>query len=1136
MLSWSGEIRPAVAGIVHGSLPAFLCAFFLAHDSFAQPLPVTLEVGETHSREMVADQSFEYRIGLSASDIYRVEIDQGGFDLQVEVESPNGGLTRFDSPLFRDDTELLLIEPGQTGEYTLRLKNREFSGAVALPSIAVVALDEETLSRGPGLDVLRLISTASAANAEKGQGGWAAALENLKRCADLLQHSGHSRTLARCLYGMATIEYRWTPDYRAAREHAAHAAANYREAGMHHIAANANQLQAGILIELALAVEKTPSMGLAPEARDLFEQANVLFERSWETQRSLGYPVDAARNTNYIGLIHYYRGDYARASPYYQEAAAVFREFKEWRDEFIPLSNLATIDRERGYLIRATESFERILEILPPSSVAQRASYFDLLGAAQMDLGLLDESLESFDTSRRLHEQAGHRTGLGRALTGLGSVYLAYGDNELALDFLENALRVRRETEDGQGILYTLNAIGEIHRRSGNHRSALEAHLEAISIAAIPWDKARTNLAIGRCYLALGETGPALEYVAASSQTARENGMRKLLADSLVVRGDIQLSANELENAASSYRESEILYREFQLNVERSVALFGLARAARADELPEESIRFARQAIDTVEDIRGQLIAPEMRAFFLATRQDYYIFLIDTLLETHASAPAGDNHRVHQALEVSEQRRARALIDLFNETSLAAGPDNGGNENRRPDLYRRMAESRYRLNLLLDDPAIEARDTEISLARHELAQLENQLNLLEIGDREDRAMQELPVRADVLDTVSIQALLGEETVLLQYALGTERSFVFQVTKDSVRAWPLAPRDQIETLAKSVYEQLRRPAADRHASAMLQEETEALSRAILPPGGTFPGKRLVVAADGVLHYLPFSVLLTDTGQDQHQRLVEDHQVVHVPSVSALAAQHRKRDGDTVPTKTLALYADPVFRSDDRRLTDNGSPRTDSPAGPSRQAPPLAGTPDLERLPATAREAAVIAELVEPGQKLLATGFGANLGNVTESNLGDYHYVHFATHGRIDSRYPTLSWLAFSLYDETGLPRDGLLHLHDVYQLDLAAELVTLSACDTALGREISGEGLTGLVQGFMYAGSRRVLASLWQVPDRATAELMKRFYTNLLDRNHNPAEALRAAQLDLSSQARWRHPYFWSAFVLQGDWD
>lgn len=166
---------------------------------------------------------------------------------------------------------------------------------------------------------------------------------------------------------------------------------------------------------------------------------------------------------------------------------------------------------------------------------------------------------------------------------------------------------------------------------------------------------------------------------------------------------------------------------------------------------------------------------------------------------------------------------------------------------------------------------------------------------------------------------------------------------------------------------------------------------------------------------------------------------------------------------------------------------------------------------------------------------ALDFNANRVTATSSDLGQYRIVHFATHGLLNSEHPELSGIVLSLVDEQGRPQDGFLRLREIYNLNLPAELVVLSACRTGLGKEIKGEGLVGLTRGFMYAGAARVVASLWKVQDDATAELMKRFYLGMLKDGMRPAAALRSAQVEMWKQKRWRSPYYWAAFVLQGEW-
>jgi CHAT domain-containing protein len=228
------------------------------------------------------------------------------------------------------------------------------------------------------------------------------------------------------------------------------------------------------------------------------------------------------------------------------------------------------------------------------------------------------------------------------------------------------------------------------------------------------------------------------------------------------------------------------------------------------------------------------------------------------------------------------------------------------------------------------------------------------------------------------------------------------------------------------------------------------------------------------------------------------------------------------------ETVAVVADPVF--------DAGDPRVRAPAKRPERKPPTGtvngvsraanrmGREGFIRLPLSRREAEEITRLVPRGTLLRATDFAASRTLVTEGGLADRRVVHLATHGLLDSEHPDLSGLVFSLVNERGAARDGSLRMHEIYNLRLPADLVVLSACQTALGRDIRGEGLFGLTRGFMYAGARRVVASLWQVDDESTPELMKRFYRAMLDEHRRPADALRTAQLELSRDRALVRPF------------
>jgi CHAT domain-containing protein len=241
--------------------------------------------------------------------------------------------------------------------------------------------------------------------------------------------------------------------------------------------------------------------------------------------------------------------------------------------------------------------------------------------------------------------------------------------------------------------------------------------------------------------------------------------------------------------------------------------------------------------------------------------------------------------------------------------------------------------------------------------------------------------------------------------------------------------------------------------------------------------------------------------------------------------------------------LAVFADPVFEKDDERVTKIAV-RTESAKPPTtaetRQTRLLKHASDqfagrIPRLPFTRREADSILALVPEADARSALGFTANRASVSAADLSRYRYIHFATHGILNSQNPELSSIVLSLVDESGTPQDGFLRAMEVYNLNLPAEAVVLSACETGLGKQVKGEGLVGLTRGFMYAGTPRVIVSLWAVNDRATAELMTRLYRKMLKENLPPAAALRAAQTEMFRDTQWKSPYYWAAFAAQGEW-
>jgi len=268
-----------------------------------------------------------------------------------------------------------------------------------------------------------------------------------------------------------------------------------------------------------------------------------------------------------------------------------------------------------------------------------------------------------------------------------------------------------------------------------------------------------------------------------------------------------------------------------------------------------------------------------------------------------------------------------------------------------------------------------------------------------------------------------------------------------------------------------------------------------------------------------------------------QLLSDHDIAILPSALTLVALRSERNA-AATRKTIGVVADPVFEIDDPRFGEANKKTTDQDAYFSSALRDISrkGTViRIGRLPSTLREARAISELAPATDVVTTTGFEATKQRFMTEKLGEYRIVHIATHGLLNVEHPNLSGLIFSLFDDKGKSVDGFLRLHDVYNLDLQADLVVLSACRTGLGKEVRGEGVIGLSSGFMYAGAKTVISSLWKVDDTATAEFMGHFYRALLKDQQPPAVALRNAKLEMQKDERWRAPFYWAGFVLQGEY-
>jgi CHAT domain-containing protein/Tfp pilus assembly protein PilF len=813
-----------------------------------------------------------------------------------------------------------------------------------------------------------------------------------------------------------------------------------------------------------------------------------LHRQALEQFRALGRDWEAGRALTAIGQDHRALGEPRQALASYREALPLGRRLGDRWAEAATLTNLGKLHDSLGESGKALDHYERAL-------------------ALWRELG-----------SRR--EEAS-------TLANLGNLYQALGELQKALDYLEPALAIRRAEGSLPKTASLLTSIGGVYSRSGRGREAAESLEQALRIQRRLGDRrgeAVTLNDLGWVHLLMDRPSEARAFGARALTIFREIADRSGQARALVTVGWADDELKAPRRAIASFTQALELLAPFEDRDTEAAALFGLARARRSLGDLTGALAAVEHGLHRVEALRGESASPAIRTSFLASKQRFYSFHIDLLMDLARRHP-GSGYEA-QALAASEKARARSLLDLLAEagTELRQSID--------PRLLAREAETarqvneaeRHRFQLAAagappSQIAAAERDLRLRLTRYDRAQSEIRV----ASPRYAAFAQGRPLAVREIQ----RQVVDKDTLLLEYALGEERSFLWAVTPESIVSFELPAEAMIEETARRAHQLLaagRQTLARGPSSLALAE----LSRLLLQPAaGLMAGKRLLIVADGALHYVPFAAL---PAPGSIVPLAAEHEIVMASSASSLALLRRETQGRRPPPGLLAVVADPVFGAGDPRLTGR---RTSSMALASLRGP--ASPKGFQRLPFSREEAESILALAPRDRRLGALGLAANRETVLGGELGRYRVVHFATHGMLDETHPELSGLMLSQMRPDGTPRDGFVRAHEIYRLHLPADLVVLSACRTALGREIRGEGLVGLTRGFQYAGARRVLVSLWEVEDRATAELMRLFYREMLERGQPPAAALRSAQLALRRQPGWQAPYYWAGFVLHGDW-
>ena len=1049
-----------------------------------RPSPRALRPGTSFTEELLDGQTREYRVPLEAGTFLFVEIRQVGVDVGTVLVSPGGEpLARAAGAEGLGNVEMLALIAKAGGDHRLVVMPK---GPVVAGHFDLKVHDLRPAEEGDEtrVEAAGALAEARHLRAQEGPEAKSLALAKARQAFSLWEKVGDGWGEVEALTEIALIHSSEGKTQEALAWHEK-ALARARASGY-------PEGEASALANMAYCHRQLKSYG---ESIGLYDQA-------LEKWREIGSVSEQGFIFQGLGRVYYRNGDYDKALSAFQESLRLDREARDLAQQADALTGIGAVHFTRGDLSDALKAFEEAREL--SQSVGDTSG--ELLSEGNIAgiytrRGQLQKAVETYTRLiGRVKPQ-----GEGVLFNNLGAAYLDLGDPERALENYERSRAAYHAFQDTDGEAAALIAIGRARQVLGDPEAALKEYEAAQGlIREESWDLPHF---VGLARLALGEAEKARLSLERALEIAEESHSRSREAQTLLALGSARRALGQTGASVESFTRVIALGTEIQYPSVLAPALLERATVLRDEGQLAGAKIDVEKAVEIIESTRRNIAGQQIRTGYFSSRRNYYDFYIDLLMRLGQPAAA---------LAVSERAHARGLLDLLAEGRIDVS------QGLSPELKRE--EDRLSDELSKTQALLRESKPGTDRAQELRWQVEGLYERLEewdwkVRERNPRYSQVDP-KPLTLEEIQGQDL-GETTALLEYALGKEQSFLFVVTREGLSSYvlPSAARiaDRVRTLRGALeHESLLSRGVYHEVAHQLYQDLVA------PAAPVLKGKSdLVIVPDGALYYVPFEALLSEDAAGRSYAslpyLLRQYAISYVPSASVLAGLRAPRSEPAAAgRKRLVAFA--PFATE---AGTGARPVERSTAGRS-----------LLPLPASSREVSEIAALYA-GSSLKFFAGEARESRVTRNPaVAAAERLHFATHAQSDERHPELSGLV--LAPGEGRSDDGLLQVHEIFNLKLSADLVVLSACQTALGKEVTGEGLVGLTRAFFYAGVPSVVVSLWNVVDGPTPDLMLSFYEDL-DRLGSIARALRQAKLAMISKGDYSHPAYWAPFVLSGEY-
>jgi len=1138
-----GKVRSKVHTLYSLVLVCLCVTVLLVLSPVHPSTSVMTETAASESRrgDITAGARAVFNIPASAGTLLRFSIDKGDLALTTIVYRPNG--TKLPEHVSEDFEAVELSVPVDvSGTYRIEIQSREKVDAPRPYEITVDALTPATPAGRKDSEALQAMGTAGGLRATWKEVSLRLAIEQYEKAASSWTSLGNFRSASQATLKSGDV-YFLLSEYQEALS-------RYKSA-------------------VALASKASDPLA---EARALSHMGRLY---SYTGKNELAHD-ELTKAVNLLGPID------ANTKPIVKNTYGEV------------LSNIGEMIYSKGDMVKSREQFERALKFLAGDRKGEARGYL-FAGYIAGSIGMSEKAVAALSKALNIYHETNDNSGEGLALNALSVAHAFSGKPDLAIKSREKAITIFRDMGDRKSEAFALNATGQAYESVKDYATALSNYEKALQIlhdrGAFDFEPG-TLFKVAQMHRLTNHLDQALSLYERCLKLSRAAGQKRTEANALTDIAIVYGAQGRSKEALQQYTTVLKFYERTNDRPGQAVALnelgafllqngkkaearaaferalpiseaatdtgtiirtfCNLARAERAMGRLDDALSLINRSLKKIEDLRTDVGSPELRVSYFSGVRENYELGIDILMDLDRVRPG--NGYAAEALVMSEKSRARALVDLIRESGA----------DLRRGVSKELIDREIELSGLIQRQAQYQRQLKLSGGdQSEIAELENQIGQFksdyqqlqaQIREQDPRALS--LSRFQPLSLKDIQGELRQDDVLLEISLGDERSHLWMVTPDSFQHFELRDRKTIEEMSVEVYksittrQQLEGQADTNSIQTQVDEgdklfiqKSPELSQMLFGQVATQLGtKRLVLVIEGALQLVPFAALPAPSGLAESKWLILDHEIVQLPSIATLrairAAEKKNRDA---ADKIAAVIADPVFTRDDARVQNSSlAPAVASAARDEER--PQSTTRALEslrngsaRLIHSSEEADAIAEAAPRGTTLVAKGFDATREAAMNARLGEFQIIHFATHGVLDNEHPELSGIILTSVDKNGVEKNGVMSLHDIYNMDLSAELTVLSACQTALGKDMKGEGFVGLTHSFISAGSRSVVASLWKVDDRATSALMADFYQSMLQQGMTPAAALRAARLKVMQDQRWRNPYYWAGFVVQGEY-